>query len=89
MRMTSGTIRPFVAGSGPQDSEVAIQRLWHKCVQLSVELSQKKAKHRETRGKLSTAAGAARPMHSTGAVVVGENADPLLLEHRPRAQVES
>jgi hypothetical protein len=57
-------------GEWPQDSEVAIQRLWHKCVELSAELSQTNAKHRQTRNKLSTAATA---------VMIGSFVVPFLL----------
>lgn len=57
-------------GEWPQDSEVAIQRLWHKCVKLSVELSEIHTKHRKTHGKLSTAATA---------VMIGSFVVPFLL----------
>jgi hypothetical protein len=53
-------------GDWPRDSESAIQRLWHKCV----ELSEKNAKHRVLHGKLSFAAGA---------VMIGSLVVPLLL----------
>jgi hypothetical protein len=57
-------------GEWPQDSEVAIQRLWHKCVDLSENLSKRNAKHTEIHGKLFFAAGG---------VMIGSFAVPLLL----------
>ena len=53
-------------GEWPHDSGVAIQRLWHKCV----ELSQQITKHRKTHGKLSVAASA---------VIVASFVIPMLL----------